>query len=450
MNYSQEQTTSYTEDSSHEKEPVSKKPNSKEMSNSQALEQLTGGVSKKDVDLTNASDGPSFANAAGVALDALLPGPGSSASMRVSGKLPIYTTGALSAYLLPAISLEAARLGTGKVKVTFASEIGLRAEAGTSGGWWPKFLAYFQGKVKGAIKITGDSAQEIFDEFLLTLRMVVEGACDSAGAPDSIKDAMANAIMTGQHKVETINNMDKGDSVEVVLGGEVEAGTDTSWGSAKAKAGLEFSKKLSKDENTDSLKVTETNKKNVTVETMVKIPKLGSSAKVGVNFIWKNGQFDEWNISVPITATMALGDFSEEILMGVDWIQDMINAISNAAAMAGGKTNNSSVRSAANALSGISVAENAIKYTAFGEGLKKASASSMFGSQSAQKIQFNISGKAGWSKSKGVNLNVALKSTSAWSLGKAGESPIQIDVKTGDTILNFSAGTAKGINLTSG
>ena len=44
----------------------------------------------------------------------------------------------MNAFLLPALSLSALRLSSGKLKVTIDSELGLRAEAGTGGGggWW--------------------------------------------------------------------------------------------------------------------------------------------------------------------------------------------------------------------------------------------------------------------------------------------------------------------------
>ena len=198
MSYSQEQTTSYQEDTSKSENPSSGGGQGKgSMSNSQALEQLTGANTKKtSVDLNSAQDGPSFASAASKALDSVVPGPGSSANLKVSGKLPIYATGALNAYLMPALSLGALRLSSGKLKVTIDSELGLRAEAGTGGGggWWPKFLAYFQGKIKGTIRIVGDDAQEIFNELLLTFRLVLEQACEAAGAPDSLTDAIAGGI----------------------------------------------------------------------------------------------------------------------------------------------------------------------------------------------------------------------------------------------------------------
>ena len=136
--------------------------------------------------------------------------------------------------------------------------------------------------------------------------------------------------------------------------------------------------------------------------------------------------------------------------MAADWIQEFVNSLSNAVAMGSGKTDNPSIRDASNLLDGISVADNAITYSAFGEGLKSAAGSSLFQEKSSQNVSFEIAGRAGWSKAKGVNMLVWLKSSSGWSLGEAGVSPIQIDVSTGDTILQFSAGTEKGTSLTSG
>ena len=453
MSYSQEQSMCHAEEMTKSENPSQSGGNGKSgMSNSQALEQLTGANTKKsNVDLSNASDGPSFAQAASKALDTVIPGPGSNANLRISGKLPIYSTGAINAFLMPGLSLDALRLSNGKFKCTIDSELGLRAEAGTQGSaWWPKFLAYFQGKIKGIIRIVGDDALEVFNELLLTFRLVVEKACDATGAPDSIKEAMAGAIMSSSAKEDTIENMDGTDSVETLLGGEVEAGADTSWGSAKGKASLLHSTKLHKDEETDQLQVTEYNRKTISFDTSIDIPKLGASSTVGVNFIFKDGKFDEFWVSANLSKTMALGDFSEEVLMAVDWIQEFVNSLSNAVAMGSAQSKEPSIKETANMLRGISVSDQAIKYSAFGEGLKKASGSSLFKDNSGQSISLEVAGRAGWSKAKGVNMLVWLKSSSAWSLGQAGVSPIQIDVKTGDTILQFAAGTEKGASLTSG
>ena len=458
MSFTREQTNSLDVETTQQEDVAQQSGNQKNaMSNSQVLEQLMGEKPKdSNIDVSSAQDGPSFAKAASKALDAVVPGPGSSASLKISGKLPVYTTGAINAYLMPALSLSALRMSSGKLKVTIDSELGLRAEAGTSGGsWWPKFLAYFQGKLKGTIRIVGDDAAEIFNELLLTFRLVLEQACSAAGASEDMTEKIAGSIMSGSSKESTIENMDDGDYVETLIGGEVEAGTDTSFGSAKAKATLQNSTKVSKNEEEGDLQVTNYNRSTVAVDTTVKIPKLGASSTVGVNLIFKDGVFDEFWVSANLSKSMALGDFSAEVLMAVDWIQEFVNSMSNALAMGNLKSqtsvrNSSDITQVANMLRGISVAENAIQYTAFGEGLKSAAGSSLFQQHSGQKISMEIAGRAGWSKSKGVNMLVWLKSSSGWSLGKAGESPIQIDVSTGDTILQFSAGTEKGTSLTSG
>ena len=220
MRYSREQGSTYQEEEEESKSENPSQGKSTPMSNSEALEKLTGGDTQKtNVDVSSAQDGPSFASAASKALDAVVAGPGASASLKISGKLPIYATGALNAFLMPALSLSALRLSSGKLKVTIDSELGLRAEAGTGGGggWWPKFLAYFQGKIKGTIRIVGDDAQEVFNELLLTFRLVLEQACDVAGAPSSITDAVSGAIMSSESKEQTIENMDGSDSVETLL-----------------------------------------------------------------------------------------------------------------------------------------------------------------------------------------------------------------------------------------
>ena len=149
---------------------------------------------------------------------------------------------------------------------------------------------------------------------------------------------------------------------------------------------------------------------------------------MGINFIFKDGVFDEFWVSANLSKTMALGDFSKEVLIAVDWIQEFANSISNAIAMTAAKStfsarDSSDIIRTANMLRGISVADNAVKYTAFGEGLKSAAGRfPLFGEHSGQKISMEIAGRAGWSKAKGTNMLIWLKSSSGWSLGKALEN----------------------------
>jgi hypothetical protein len=200
--------------------------------NQAAIDQLTGksgGAKKPAVDMGAVNSGASFMGAASKAMDAAVPSAGSFASLKISGRIPIASVAVASAYIEPSLEMQLARSATGEFEVTLSSQIGLRAEAGSNGGgWWPKFMAYFKGYVKGSLKIVGDSAGEIMRQFMLTLRLVVEGACDAAGAPNSIKDMMSNGILSAESKKATIEGMDSGDSITASIGGGVEAGAEAS------------------------------------------------------------------------------------------------------------------------------------------------------------------------------------------------------------------------------
>jgi len=408
--------------------------------NQAAIDKLAGkqpASQKPGVNLGAVQDGAGFMKAAGVALDAAVPSPGSFASIKVSGKLPIWSSGAATAYLEPALSLQVARTNEGKFEVTLSSEIGLKAEAGTGGGkWWPKFLAYFKGYVKGSMKIVGDSAAEIFRQFMLTVRMVVEGACDAAGAPGEIKSMMANGVMSGATKDATVKGMDKDDSVTVSIGGGVEAGANTSFGSASAGVDVDFSKKITnKDGNPNAVEVGSTT--SVTVKGSFTLKKLGLKVDPKVTFVFAGGKLDEWFVGISASKSMKLGEFSALALMGTEWATEASLAIINLIKDAAGKSKRSELAQISSLVGGLSFGPEALKYTAFGNQLKKAATAPDFAGKSSMQITFGLSAQAGWSKSKGANAKGAINSESSWKLGD-GNSPLTIEAKSGEPIVSFS------------
>jgi hypothetical protein len=368
--------------------------------------------------------------------------------LKITGAFPIYSIGVIDVKLIPALSVEVRRTGA-KLSATLASEIGLKASAGAEGGGWlPKFLAYFQAKIKGSLKITGDSAEEIFNEFLLTLRMVLENACSAVHAPDKIRDAMTNAIMTGESAEETIAGMDEKDSIDVTVGAGVDAGFDTFLGNGKASASYDYSKKIGKENADDKeLSVKDSSKAMVSLGVSQNVASLGAKMSGGLNLVFKNNSFDEFYVNAGISKTMSLGDFSEEVLIGAEWLTDMANGLSNMIHKANNQVSSPEMSRVAGMVAGMSIGPEALKYTAFGEGLKSLSGSSQFAGNMGMKVGMSATAKAGWSKSKGWNVNITLDTTKGMSLGKAGSTPLAIDLKQSDRVLSFAAGTTKGVSF---
>ena len=271
---------------------------------------------------------------------------------------------------------------------------------------------------------------------------------ESSVPPNKIKEAMAGALMSKAAMQQTIAGMDEKDKVDLTLGGGVEAGVDTSFGTTKGSINFDYTKSLGKDNASDTnLRVKSSNKTTASVGITFKAAKLGASVPCSFNLIYKNGVFDEWNFKVGLSKSMSLGDFSKEMLIATEWISDMGNAMSNAIYQANKGVNNPNMAQIAGQIGNMAIGPEAIKYTALGEGLKNVAASPNFGDKMGLGVKFDIKGQAGWSKSKGWNTAISLETSKSISLGKAGSSPLAIDLKSSDKILTFAAGTAKGISF---
>ena len=408
--------------------------------NQAAIDQLagkSGGAKKPAVDMGAVNSGASFMGAASKAMDAAVPSAGSFASLKISGRIPIASVAVAAAYIEPSLEMQLARSATGEFEVTLSSQIGLRAEAGSNGGgWWPKFMAYFKGYVKGSLKIVGDSAGEIMRQFMLTLRLVIEGACDAAGAPSSIKGMMSNGILSAESKKATIEGMDSGDSITASVGGGVEAGAEASvLGGASATAEVNFTKKIENaDGNRSALEIS--NNTSVTVKGSFEHKKLGVKITPNVTFVFAGGKLTEFFVGISASKSMKLGDFSELTLMGAEWATEFGLAMKELIKDAANKSRRSEVAQISSLVGGLAFGPEAVKYTAFGQQLKSAARAPSFASQSAMQISYSIAAQAGWSQKKGINGKGSLNSDSSFTLGGK-TSPLSIEVKSGQPIATF-------------
>ena len=75
--------------------------------NSNAIDSLSNDGVQHSVDLDQVQDGNSFKNMAAGALDALVPGEGSQASLIISGTIPLYKNIGVSGDFKPSLTLKA-------------------------------------------------------------------------------------------------------------------------------------------------------------------------------------------------------------------------------------------------------------------------------------------------------------------------------------------------------
>ena len=397
------------------------------------------GVEHK-VDLDEVKDGNSFKRMAAKALDSVVPGEGSQASISISGTLPLYKNIGVSVDFIPSLELKAHRL-RGKLRASVSTSITFKATAGTEGGWWPKFMAYFKASFQGSLLIIGDDATEIFNEFMLALSHVAESACDACEAPDNVKDALVNGIMDESARTSTIRGMDKADSVSLALGGSAEAGFDTSLGSGSVGASYTNTQRLGRKEGTDDIEVKTTNDVAGQIGFTFSAKKLGASIPAKASISYRDGNLRSLAFSVGINKTMKWDDFAPEIMLGTDWLLDVVNGISNGIDYLNRGLGNRDLSMLTSTVSNLSMADEAIAYTVFGNTLKDAAGNTALGSLNFGKtISFGIDISMGWNAWLGHNVSVTLSSTDSSSINGGA---LSVNIKKADQILSFINGTKK-------
>lgn len=388
-------------------------------------------VSMGDVGSANA-----FVNAATLAMDAALPTVGSFAKLSIAGNIPLLNHGISKITFGPSLDLQVAREHTGEMSAMIGTKVSIKAEAGTEDwGWFPAFKSYVQGYLKGSIKIQGDSAQEIMQIFMLSIRKTLEAACDAAGAPADVRASIGTAVMGEESRLQTLQNMDKGDRAMASVAVGAEAGT--SIGSVSASVGAELSRTTmltNNDADRLNAEVTSKGRSSLTVSGSFKMSKLPVSVSPKVTFVLgSDGSLVEWYVALGAEGSLAAGEFAPIVLMGAEWATEFSVAMGNLIRNASRSGARSQAGLTSDIVSGLSFGPEAVKYTVFGDQLKEWARSPAFAEQSSQKVNFGVNAQAGWSKWKGVNCKGAVSSVRSFALG-GGDSPLKIEASRGDNI----------------
>jgi hypothetical protein len=332
--------------------------------------------------------------------------------------------------------MQIAREHTGEMSAMIGTKVNIKAEAGREGwGWFPDFKAYVQGYLKGSIKIQGDSAQEIMQIFMLSVRRTLEAACDATGAPADIREAIGTAVMGEEARLDTLANMDRGDKAMASVAVGAEAGASV--GSVKGSVGAELSRTTmltNNDGDRENAEVKSFGRSSVTVSGRFSMSELPVNVSPKVTFVMGgDGSLVEWYVALGAEGTLAAGEFAPIVLMGAEWATEFSVAMGNLVRNAAREGARSSAGLTSDIISGLSFGPEAVKYTAFGDQLKNWAASPAFAEQSSQKVTFGVNAQAGWSKWKGVNCKGAVSSMRSFALGGDG-GPLKIEASRGDNI----------------
>ncbi len=391
----------------------------------------TAPTSMGDVGSSNA-----FMAAASTAMDAALPTLGSFAKLSVSGNIPLLTNGVASLTFAPSLDMQIAREHTGEVSAMIGTKVSIKAEAGREGwGWLPDFKAYVQGYLKGSIKVQGDSAEEIMQIFMLSVRQTLEAACDATGAPKDIRETIGTAVMSEEARLDTLHGMDKYDRAMASVAVGAEAGASV--GSFDGSVGAELSHTTmltNRDGDRDNAEVNSFGRGSVTVSGKFSMSKLPVKVSPKVTFVMgMDGSLVEWYVALGAEGTLTAGEFAPVVLMGAEWATEFGVAMGNMIRNAARDGARSEAGLTSDIVAGLSFGPEAVKYTVFGDQLKNWAASPAFADESSQKVTFGVNGQAGWSKWKGVNCKGAVSSVRSFSLG-GGDGPLKIEASQGDNI----------------
>ena len=98
--------------------------------------------------------------------------------------------------------------------------------------------AALEANFKGTIRITGDNGLEVFDEFLLSLRYIIESACNTVSMPDKFKQPIVSGIMSDADMKDTIEGMDEKDKVKLDLEASIKGSASAGALGASASTAL--------------------------------------------------------------------------------------------------------------------------------------------------------------------------------------------------------------------
>lgn len=420
-------------------------------SNSAAIAQLQGkGPSVPAQDLGEMDSGPGFSRFAGGLLNRIAPDEGSSVELKITGKIPLYVNPAISVFFKPTLSMGVSKNG-GKLTATMGLEAAVEAS-----GEFLALKAALEGSFKGTLSITGDDGVEIFNEFLLSLRYIVEGACNQANVPDAFKKKFLNAVMTDEVMNDTIEGMDAKDQVKLDLEASItgRASVLGVGGSVGAKATNSTTLRNDGNDNLVSSNQTTTQqeiqmgpfkaiRKQIDGQTYLSIRAthsfalLNSSVQGAAQIEFKNNMIDKVQLSGSTSKELTFDDLCKLMKGANGWLASAKDALGTGMRFLGTELNNPVLTGVGTRLGGTAISPQDANISDMGKEVTKQS--SRFDGMAKIKFDATVS----WQRGKGFKLKLVIATNNSVSFGMAGNS---ISLTENDRLMDLTIGN-KGLQV---
>ena len=424
-------------------------------SNSDAMEQLQGkGPELPEQDLGEVESGSGFADMAGGILDAVAPDEGSAVQFKLTGKIPLYVTPAVSVYFKPSMTMGVKRkLGKMEASMQLAAAVEVSAEVDA---WLVDLEASLTASFSGTLKIVGDSGAEIFDEFLLALRYVIEGACETVSMPDSIKESIVTGIMSDAEMQDTIEEMDGKDKIQLDLNAGLKGSASAGGLSASAGADVTHSMTLQNDGN-DELQASDktTTKGTVqigpftaerkwmdgkTIDTLSAkkdFPILNEKVSANLKVIFTNEQLNKVMLTGSTSKELSWDDLADMMTTENSWLNTLKNGVVQGLVQLNQQIDSPMLNNIAGRLDTSPTDISDATISPLGDEVTNKSA------DFDAKVKIKADANLMWQRGKGFSFKVTLSTDNSTSIGY-GEN--KIEITQNDRLMLLTVGN-DGLNM---
>lgn len=423
-------------------------------SNAETLAQLQGkGPELPEQDIGKVESGSAFADMAGGLLDAAAPGEGSSLQFKLKADIPLYKSPGISVDFKPSMTMGVERKG-GKM----ISTMQLAASVGVSAGvetWLIDFQAALEASFSGTLKITGDDGLEVFDQFLLSLRYVIESACDSVSMPDNFKSSIINGIMSENEVEDVVEGMDDKDQVRMELSagltGRASAGAVGASASASVKHAMTLQNdgndNLTMNENTSTQASTSVNigpftaerkwMNGKTIDTMSaskSFPILGRDVNGSVKLQFENEILKKAQLSGSTEASISLDELSEMMFGDDGWLRAIKDGVVEGLVNLNQQIDNPLLQMIAGSLGSSNASGSDAVVSEMGEVVgESANNGTSFDAEAKIKVTTDLM----WQRGSGFSFKITIATNNSTKIGFGGNT---VEITQNDRLMQLTLG----------
>lgn len=422
-------------------------------SNSEVMAQLQGqGPDLPEQDLGKVDSSSDFAKMAGGLLDAAAPAEGSSLEFKLTGEIPLYKNAGVSLDFKPSLTM-----GVKRFRGKFIASMQLTAAVNASVGvdlWVTELKAALEASFSGALKITGDDGFEVFDQFLLSLRYIIESACDSVSIPEKYKEPIINAVMSEEKVEDVIEEMDNKDQVRVDLSAGLKGSASAGVVGVDASASVKHSFILQND-GEDNLAMNQSttgqastkigpftaerrwldnNKTLDTLSATKEFSILGQSVNGMVKLQFENNTLKRAQVGGSIEKSLSLDELSD-LLFGEDgWLTAIKDGVVNGLVNLNQQIDNPLLQSIAGSLGSTNASSSDVVVSEMGETIGEATQS---GTSLDAVAKIKVSADLIWQRGSGFSFKITVATNNSTKIGFGGNS---VEITQNDRLMLLALG----------